>query len=186
MTANGGGGARMRKARSRVPAAGRDSIAPTPERWWRGDVEAVDRAIADEAGRPSRPYRSIDTLAAMLRKGTITPEMRQAGEDFRALFALACLDPLRAPDLRRVPQGFREVPPGLRQAEARDRVWRALRLLGGIASPAGSCVWHVLGAEATLKDWALSQGWCGRPLSQETASGILVGALGVLQAHFGL
>ena len=58
--------------------------------------------------------------------------------------------------------------------------------LGGMASPAGSCVWHVVGCEWTVKDWALSRGWNGRPLRLETASGILVGSLGMLQGHFGL
>src|ERR1700731_4295210 len=47
------------------------------------------------------------------------------------------------------------------------------------------CVWHVIGCEWTMREWALREGWGGRPLSQETASGILIGALGVLQAHYG-
>ena len=55
---------------------------------------------ADES-RPSRPYRAVDTLAAMERRGSITAGMRQAGEDFRARFAVAQLDPLCAPDLSR-------------------------------------------------------------------------------------
>src|ERR1700733_14974817 len=54
-----------------------------------------------------------------------------------------------------------------------------------IASPAGSCVWHVVGCEWTIRDWALREGWGGRPLSEEAASGVLVGALGVLQALYG-
>jgi hypothetical protein len=62
----------------------------------------------------------------------------------------------------------------------------ALTALGGISSPAGSCIWHVIGCEWTVKDWALREGWSGRPLKQETAAGILVGALGVLQALYGL
>jgi hypothetical protein len=78
------------------------------------------------------------------------------------------------------------VPLSQRRADARNRIWSALEALGGIASPAGSCVWHVVGCEWSVKDWALRQGWGGRPLSQETASGVLVGALGTLQAHFGL
>ena len=168
--------------RKRAP----EGVAPTPERWARREVEALPQTIADEEGRPSRPYRAIDTLALMARKGTISAAMRQAGEDFRALFARACLDPLRAADLNRVPQGPRALPLTLRQAEARNRVAQAMRALGGMASPAGSCIWHVVGCEWSIKDWALRQGWGGRPLSQEAASGVLVGALGVLQALYGL
>jgi len=176
--------ARGRVGRPRKPW--RDDTGPTPERWRRGDVERLEHSIADEEGRPARPFRTMDTLARMLRRGSITAAMRQAGEDFRAVFAAAQLDGLRSPDLARVPQTLRELEPTARQAEARKRVWQALQALGGIASPAGSCVWHVIGCEWSMREWALREGWSGRPLREETASGILVGALGVLQAHYGL
>ena len=161
---------------------------PTPERARHGIIERLDHAIADEAGRPARPYRAVDSLTLMLRRGTISPAMHQAAEDFRGLFHRASLDPLRVPDLARIPSGNRGsgTPLSLRQAEARRKVWAALVAMGGIASPAGSCVWHVVGCEWSVKDWALRQGWGGRPLSQETAAGVLVGALGMLQAHFRL
>ena len=163
-----------------------DTLVPTPERWSRGEVERLSTAIADEAGRPARPYRATDTLLVMERRGTITPAMRQAAEDFRGIFRAAALDPLRAPDLNRVPTVGRDPTLGDRGGLAREKVWAALTALGGIHSPAGSCVWHVVGCEWTLKDWALREGWGGRPLSVETAAGVLVGALGVLQALYGL
>jgi Domain of unknown function (DUF6456) len=173
--------------RSQKPAVAAEGIGPTEERRRHGPVERLDYAIADEAGRPARPYRGVDSLAQMLRRRTISPAMYQAAEDFRALFHRASLDPLRAPDLARVPGGpHRAAALSLRQAEARGRVWAALGALGGVASPAGSCVWHVVGCEWSLKSWAVGRGWGGRPLSQEAASGVLVGALGMLQAHFKL
>ncbi|HXP29724.1 MAG TPA: hypothetical protein VN832_01450 [Stellaceae bacterium] len=167
-------------------AARADPAGPTPERLAHGLIERAPHAIADEAGRPARPYRAVDTLGLMLRKNTITASMRQAGDDFHALFVIAQLDPLRAPDLRRVPQGVHELPFALRQEEARKRIWRSLQALGGIGSPAGSCVWHVVGCAWSLKEWALRAGWGGRGISQEAASGVLVGALGVLEAQYGL
>lgn len=173
------------KKEKRVARPNGEGIAPTEERWRRGDVEALPHAIPDEAGRPSRPYRRIDTLAVMLRKGTISAAMRQAGEDFHALFVRASLEPLRAADLRRIPHGAAGHDMSERQAEAKRRVWRALKGVGGIASPAGSCLWHVVGCEWTVKDWALREGWGGRPVSQEQAAGVLVAALGALQAMFG-
>jgi Domain of unknown function (DUF6456) len=176
---------RASTSRSRRKAP-RELAGPTPERWRKGDIERLPRAIADEGGHPARPYRAVDTLALMARKGTIAPEMRQAADDFHALFALAQLDPLGAPDLRRVPHELAELPFGPRRAEARKRFWAALGALGGAASPGGSCVWHVVGLQWSLKQWARHMGWNNRPLSQETASGILVGALGVLQAFYGL
>jgi hypothetical protein len=161
---------------------------PLPERLQHGPVEPVARAVPDVSGTPSRPYRAVDTLALMERRGSITPGMRQAGEDFRARFALAHLDPLRALDLSHLRLGERGSRPGndapsARIEAARTAVWRAVQAVGGIASPAGSCLWHVLGWERSLKEWALEQGWSGRRVSQEAASGILVAALGALEVH---
>lgn len=164
-------------------------MTPTPERHSHGVVERLDRPIADHSGRPARPYRAVDTLAAMERRGSITPAMRQAGEDFRARFATAQLDPLTAFDLSR-PRAGRQSrsgageEPGLRIENARDAVWHAILAVGGLGSAGGSCVWHVLGWERSLKEWALEQGWGGRRVSQEAASGILIAALGALEAHF--
>src|SRR6058998_1033999 len=162
---------------------------PTPERRSRGIVELVERPIADSRGQPSRPYRVVDTLALMERRGSITAGMRQAGEDFRARFAVAQLDPLRAPDLSRPRERgasrFKADEPGMRIERAREAVWRAIQAVGGPSSPAGSCLWHVVGWEQSLKEWALGQGWSGRRVSQETASGILIAALGALEMHFG-
>jgi hypothetical protein len=162
---------------------------PTAERLRHGPVERSDRAIADAHNNASRPYRALDTLAIMERRGSITAGMRQAGEDFRARFATAQLDPLRALDISQCRFGDRssrhpDEGPGLRIEAARDAVWRAIQSVGGIASPAGSCIWHVVGWECTLKAWAVEQGWNGRRVSQETASGILVAALGALEAYF--
>lgn len=165
--------------------------APTPERRRQGKVERFERPIADEDCRPSRPYRAVDTLLVMQRRGSITAGMRQAAEDFRARFATAQLDPLRALDWSRMRSGA-GVPrlgaddAGLRMEAARRAVWRALQAVGGIASPAGSCLWHVVGWEQSLKEWASQQGWNGRHVSQEAASGILIATLGALEAHFGI
>ena len=163
---------------------------PTPERHRQGRIERLAQPIPDAAGRPSQPYRAVDTLMVMERRGSITATMRQAGEDFRARFAVAQLDPLRALDLSHLriaePRLRRDNDgPGPRIEAARGTVWRAIQAVGGIASPAGSCLWHVLGWERSLKEWAQGQGWSGRRVSQETASGILIAALGALETHLG-
>jgi Domain of unknown function (DUF6456) len=163
-----------------------EALAPTPERWSKGDLALVPRVIADEHGRPARPYRAEDTLARLHRLGAISAEMRQAGDDFHALFRLAQLDPLAAPDLNRVPQGVRARPVSARVEEARRRVGAALQVLGGPASPAGACIWHVVGCGWTLREWARRAGWSGRPVTPEIASGILVAALGTLRTFYGL
>ncbi len=171
------------------PSPANSDLSPTPERQKQGQIERLERPIADGSGRSGRPYRAIDTLAMMERRGSITSEMRQAGEDFRARFAVAQLDPLTAFDISRVRSGRHSTltsgeGPGLRIEHARDVVWRAILAAGGLGSAGGSCLWHVLGWERSLKEWALEQGWSGRKVSQETASGILIAALGALESHF--
>src|SRR5690348_7503543 len=111
------------------PVAAMPDVIPTPERSNHGIVERLERAISDASGRASRPYRFIDTLAVMERRGSITAGMRQAGEDFRDCFAVAQLEPLTAFDLSRPrigsPGGFRSVEePGSRIENARKAVWR--------------------------------------------------------------
>ena len=44
-----------------------------------------------------------------------------------------------------------------RQLDARRRVHKAMQALGGISSPAGSCVWHVVGLQRSVPEWAIRQ-----------------------------
>lgn len=177
----------LSRARTSPPAE--PASAPTEERYRHGGIERLDRPIADDQGRSARPYRAVDTLATMERRGSITPAMRQAAEDFRRRFVKAHLDPLRAFDYSR-PKGAGPGRSrsdgddiGLRVESAREEVWRAIVAVGGPGSPGGSCLWHVVGCESSLKEWALEQGWNGRRVSQETASGILIAALAILEVH---
>jgi hypothetical protein len=61
----------------------------------------------------------------------------------------------------------------------------ALQALGGLSSPGGSCVWHVVGLQRSVREWAIRQGWGGRSVEQKAAGGILVAALGMLARHLG-
>jgi hypothetical protein len=164
------------------------AIIPTLQRHEHGLIERLTRPIADESGGSARPYRAVDTLAVMERRGSITAPMRQAGEDFRARFTTAQLDPLRALDYSRPRAGSRRhnqgEEPGMRVESARTAVWHAVLAVGGLGSPGGSCLWHVIGWERSLKEWALERGWSGHRVSQEAASGILIAALGTLEAHY--
>ena len=154
---------------------------PTPERLCHGEVERLNRPIADEHGRPARPFQAVDILAAMERRGRITAGMRGAGEDFRETFQRAHLDPLRAANLERI--GFTLIAtPSSRIEAARQHVWKIITAIGGIGSPAGSCLWHVIGLEQTIRHWAMLQEWRRKHLDQETASGILIASLGMLEA----
>jgi hypothetical protein len=111
--------------------------------------------------------------------------MHDAAKDFQAAFIIANLDPLGALPILRVPGTGREPDLSERQLDARRRVHELLEALGGISSPASSCVWHVVGLQRSVREWAIRQGWRGRPVRQEQALGILVAALGMLAGDFG-
>ena len=140
---------------------------------------------ADPDGRPVVHHRTVDTLGIMLRGGTISQGMHDAARDFQAQFTIARYDVVRCMALMRLPGG--SGPGGLTDAQlhARRRVGSALDALGGLGSPAGSCVWHVVGLQRSIREWAMRQGWGGRPDRVEQAQGILVAALGVLAGHYG-
>jgi hypothetical protein len=162
-------------------------IPPTPERARRG-VELVENAIADDDGRPAQPYYAPDILMAMHRRGTITAEMRQAGEDFRRVFRRAHVADLQSSDPARPyvsGLGFnRTFCDG--SSPARESLWKAIDYLGGMGAQSGNIMWHVVGLEWTIKEWALNYSRQRlRHISQETASGMLIGALCPLVSFYG-
>ncbi len=173
-----------------------DIVAPTPERMRRG-VELIEQkithqvgkqagvdALLDDEGDAIRAYRSIDILAAMERRGAITAEMRQAGEDFQTEFRIAGLDPLKAADYSRpCVSGSRVQEIRSRVMDARESVWQAVLSVGGPGSAGGSCLWNVVGWQLSLKEWRLGQSWSRGRVSQEVASGILIAVLGTLAAQ---
>jgi hypothetical protein len=147
--------------------------------------DLVEEREADPDGRIVMHHRTVDSLAKMLQSGTITSEMYDAARDFQASFIVAQLDPLRALPVLRVPGTGSEPSLTERQLDARRRVHEALGALGGIGSPAGSCVWHVIGLQRSVREWSLRQGWGGRPVDQKETKGILIAGLGILASHYG-
>src|ERR1700722_8980629 len=110
-----------RKAGPRQPngqlrrLAPEDSGRPTPQRFRHGAVARLEKAIADDDGRPVRPYRAASFLSELeavavgridhetgkpINKQTWA-EMQAAGEDFRVQFYRAKLDRLGAAQLVR-------------------------------------------------------------------------------------
>jgi hypothetical protein len=154
-----------------------------PKRLPQRELEEVREKDPD--GRIVLHHRTVDTLGKMLRSGTIDEAMHDAAKDFQAAFIVANLDPLRAVPILWVPGTGREPELNELQLHARRRVQEVMAALGGITSPAGSCVWHVIGLQRSVREWALRQGWGGRSVRQEQAQGIVVAALGMLAAHYG-
>jgi hypothetical protein len=172
----------MRERRNSTPRSKSKRVKPkhAPLR----ELEEIRERDPD--GRIVVHHRTVDTLGKMLKAGTITPEMHDAAKDFQAAFIVANLDSLRALPILRVPGTGRAPDLNERQLHARDRVHKALEALGGVSSPAGSCVWHVVGMQRSVREWAMRQGWGGKSVRQEQAQGILVAALGMLAGHSGL
>ena len=135
-------------------------------------------------------HRTVDTLGLMLDSGVITSAMHAAARDFQAAFTIACFDNMPKVNpmlMARSPLAAHHVGDlSDTQIAARERVARALDALGGHGSPAGSCVWHVVGMQTSIREWATRRGWGGRPVRRESAQGILVAALGVLTKHYGI
>ena len=124
-------------------------------------------------------------LQRLERNGSITAAQRQAGEQFHSLFHSAACDPLQATDPTRTNRaGPKAVAQPLGSLWAKTELDRALDALGGLASPAGACAWHVLGYDCSMQNFAARQSWRGNPVRPEVAKGVLIGCLGTLQHHF--
>lgn len=162
-----------------------EALGPSRWRLQHGGFAEPIREADPETGVPVVHRRAVDTLGMMLANGTITQEMHDAGGVFRTLFRTAALDGIATSQLIRLPGGSSD-PLTERQASARARVAVALDALGGHDSAAGSCAWYVVGLEMSVREWAMRQGWGGRPVAPPQAQGMLVATLGVLAAHFGL
>ncbi len=158
-----------------------------PSRWrcQHGDVGPALREADPDTGTPIQHHRATDTLGQLLANGAITPQMHEAGSMFRGQFRAAMLDGMRVSALIRVTSSGGDAS-GERHAAARERIAGALAVFGGADTACGSCLWHVVGLEHSLREWAGRQGWGGRPVHHVQAQGILVGALNVLAVHYGL
>jgi hypothetical protein len=168
------------------PQERRDDLSkPSKWRLQHGGFSAPVREADPDTGSSVEHRRAVDTLGLMLANGTITPQMHEAGQIFRTLFRSAALDGIATSQLIRL-AGATGDAMSSRQIDARRRVADALDAVGGHDSPAGSCVWFVVGLEFSVREWAQRQGWAGRVVHGPVAQGILVGARGTMAMHFGL
>ncbi len=161
-------------------------LGPLPARLRHGTVVPPERQTLDARGAIGAPYRALDWLELMERRGAISPEMRAGGDRYASDFRAAHLDPLRALRIDRPRIEHPHGPPSAPAAEAlsaRGRIQAAQRALGGPGSPCERAAWHVLGFGRSVAEWCREEGgW----LRQETAKGIVIGALAVLAAHYGM
>ena len=170
---------RARAAAVKKPRIGDERIRPD------GSVIRYVREEDDDQ-KPADHFRTVDTLALMLRNRTITEAMHDAGQQFSQDFARAFGSGVASPKLDGLPGG---TAPGQmmveRNAGAARAVRDALDAVGGNSSPAGSALWFVAGLQMSVRDWALRLGWSGKAMSKEEGKGILLAALGMLARYYG-
>lgn len=162
-----------------------DLSQPSKWRLQHGNFTSPGYDTDPHTGLVAMHRRAVDTLGLMLTHGSITQEMHDAGQLFRSLFRRACFDTMATSQLLRVARTSSDGASPL-QIDAQQKVATAIDVLGGHESPAGSCIWFVVGLEFSIRDWAARQGWAGKPVHGPIGQGILVAALGTLAHHFGL
>jgi len=163
------------------------SPGPTAEQLRRGARQATQQ-LADSEGGIGLPWEMPGLLVRLFEGGAISAAMVQAGIEFHQQFRRAHFDPLRSADMARIPisGGCGPRYEGSQIEDSRRRVAAALDRLGGMSSPAGSCCWHCLGLDSTLRSWCVRIGWSGRRIDQSVGKGILLASLAVLTSHYGL
>ena len=170
---------RARAKAEKKPHIGEEHIRPD------GSVIRYVREEDDDQ-KPVDHYRTVDTLALMLRNGSITGAMHDAGQQFSQDFARAFASGVASSRLDGLPAGTAPAQMMLeRNAGAARAVRDALDAVGGHGSPAGSALWYVAGLQLSIRDWALRDGWNGKRVEKNEAKGILVAALGVLARYYG-
>ncbi len=144
--------------------------------------DRIAEIVADDRTRvsPVLHARTVDTLGILYRNGTIDRGMYLAARRFASMFAAAGLQGVSVPALDRIPGQARAESYSERLVEAREEVMATVSAVGGIASPAGSALWHVVGLGQSLREWAVRQGWNGRTLTAQEARGVFIAALGML------
>jgi hypothetical protein len=53
----------------------------------------------------------------------------------------------------------------------------------GPGSPSGGCIWPVVGLQRSVREWAMRQGWGGRPVRIELEPSIYTGNLVRQSSH---
>jgi hypothetical protein len=159
------------------PAAS-SKLGPLPHRLQHGPVELAPETVKDVTGAPAQPYRGVDVVDNLLRRGCITREMAIAADTFRTAFRVAHLDALRAADMARVPGGMcrgYDAP-----VWARKRVTETLTALGGVGRAPGSAAWDIIGLEWSVSRWATQE--LGH--DRHVATGVLIATLCLLDALY--
>jgi hypothetical protein len=156
---------------------------PPREREQHGRVTRDTEQTKDSRGAISVPWRGELPLERLARHGTISEAELDAGNEFRRLYRIAFLDPLRAASFdERIPGAVRWQP----GCEIAKRQVNAILVMLGSkrGSLLASCAESVIGGEMAISTWARNLRWSGRRINDHEAAGVLRATLEVLVAHF--
>jgi len=163
------------------------ALRANEERKRHDEIFIMPRAPFDDVGPDSRPQRVADRWIRMAREGMIDGISLKAAQQFRRDFAVAGLERLHAAplELKVDGSGMAEPERADAQIDAGNAVWAALAALGGLSRPSGSIVYTCVGHDRAVKEWCWQEGvGAGRHRDEKRASGILIGALSALGAHY--
>jgi len=143
---------------------------------------AFDETDQDRgSGRRVQRVVVADTLRRMRIAETISEEQYLAGHMFRADFQRAHLIGIKPAALEKIDRsGGSEDHLSLVEVCGR-RVFRDIRVVGGIGSVSASVLWDVVGCEKSLRDWGELHG-----KNHHLVAGILIAALDVITVSRGL
>ena len=128
------------------------------------------------------PYVVRDVIMIMESRGTIKDQQVDAARKFEHDFARASLTGYQCPDMDRVMgEGTNSGGEPQRVLLARDRVYSALKALGGVGSRTSRAVWNVFGMGETMTGYSVKDG-----ANRSNIAGMLLAACDTLVAHYGL
>jgi len=163
---------------SGVEVAVHSNARPTREALRQGDF-AKGWHVEREVGAG---YRRVDSLTRMAATGTITADHLKAGLRFRATFERARLHGLAAASFDPTPKSTDRARLSMGESiiVARERVARDIEWLGGHGSPLAEAAWWVVGYGHGIEEYARRARWANRALPAKSVTGLVIGALDLL------
>lgn len=146
-----------------------------------GGKRAIFVREEDGLGASSQHFRTVDTLALLLKRGKIDVPGHDAGRRFADDFVVSGFEGARVTNYAAMGElGSSNSSATERTALARRRVHRALDAVGGIGSVGGRAVWDIVGLGMSISQWSRNE-----HRDKREASGIFEMVIFLLAKHYG-